>query len=563
MENVFDNLSQSLSRDERAALLERISVSLNLAADSDTSIIHKPLDQEDKKKKIRQDLSRLGPALQLQLWITSFFSPKSIEERFIRLRINQMIRKIHKVDDSLIDGDGEYIGAGFASRVEILQQYARKLKTYYASIWNNPDVIPEIAAGIASRHIPEAKEKLTDFLPRSELKILVYKQENSGKIREQLDSKMKDYLDSVHIKVFDIITEELSPLYFLKSAVEFPYDKFLAAFKGKDGYHGARFQSIRDDLEHLYYSVYVATRWEAGRKIDSILTQGNETIAQQIVNFYHALKDFFFEVPLAEIIKAGTLDPYYRFMIYVPRIDVKRFLGAYLRLHVFAEFDAVITECRIETASEMLSDLFRAEWKNPLQHIIDFQRMEGTGSEHVHIHRTHSVGMIYLYLKTRFPTEHEGFALAIAKTQTRRIGQVGSDMLMVLSNLDDIMDKIDRVNISLSSDASEGEDLRRLRLLSQRDPSIQRQYRMKLEQIDKRAYEYSTRFLDTLISLRSQFVSYHVHIEKGRSGSADKLKKEIEWLQHFVEALRLVMQLEDEKPREIYNALNRGPGSIK
>ncbi|AFG37550.1 DUF5312 family protein [Spirochaeta africana] len=554
-DSVFGQLTRSLSPDEREVLLERIQNSLNLKPGSSSSIVRKSEDDLQRRKRIQADMVRSGLGTQFKLWLTSLFSTRTAEERFTQLKTQQQLRYIRQIDRDLIDDTGEYIGAALARQVAGLSRQAAKLKPFFEETWADEQQVAGFASELAAEHIPGARKHLFDFITREQLAAEFQRKKQGDASLPTIKNAIKSYLADVHPGIYEQVAEELAPLYYLREAVQFPYENFLGYFRGKEGFHGARFQTIREMLEELYSAAYIATRWKEKSRVSAVITGGSDKTAQQIHDFSRSVSDFFLGIPLAEIIKVGCMDPYYRFMIYVPRIDIRRFLRAYLHLQLMQEYDAVIHEIQIEVLRTQIVRLIDDSWRNPLRYMLPYQFSDSQGLGLPVLRRVYSLGLYYHYVKYLFGRRHESYALMISRAQTRRIRQTSSDMLIVLSNIDDIADRIERLNHSLSPESSDGEEIRRLRATLRHDAGLQRQYRAQLSQMDRVAQELSNRATENLISLRDQFVSFAKRLSEDRQNTRHALETEADWLTGFIDGLQLIAAVEDENPDQVAQGL--------
>ena len=556
--SVFEELSQNLSADERNKLLERIHVSLNLKGSNKSAVVYKKEDKTDRSNRIRNDIFRSGAFTQFQLWVGSLFTSRSIEERFVRIKTNYLIKKIQKTDSNLIEADGEYIGSFLARRVDVLRMHSEKLKPFFQQIWSDDYHVAELAAHIAETYIPDPKTDLFDFVEKEKLQNEFVQHMSTNYSTTTVLRALEDYISSVHPQVFEAVAADLSPLYYLKAAIQFPYDELLTYFKGKEGFHGARFQTIRSLLEQLYYATYLATRWSGNQsRVSPIIVKNSSDIAQQMQAFSIAVTRFFMEVPLAELIKVGTLDPYYRFMVYVPRLDIKRFLLAYIKLSLMQQYEQIIPEIRMGTIRKKIDEILIPGWNNSLINLMEYQSPPDADPGNSVIHRVYTLGLYTYYVESIFSKTHEELAVVISRVQARRIRQTSNDMLMVLSHIDDIADRIKRMNQSLSADSSEGEALRRMRLLLHRDTVAQRQYRTQINQIDKLAHELSVRAVETLKALKDQFALHSKESGQLQRHFKQKVHDQIVWLERFIQLLQLVSIVEDENVMEIQAYLHQ------
>ena len=556
-QSILQNLSRSISQDERDELLEKINRSLQLRSCNDNPIVHSIDNHADRTARIRADMAKSGFFTQIQLWFSSLFSVKTAEERFVAVKTTQLIKKIQNHGHDLIDSDGAYIGPGLARKVSELYEYAKPLQDFFSEIWvDEGRKISEFAAQLAWKHIPEPKTSLIDFIDKEQLNTELLNISPSNSL-EYIENTLINYVNDLHPQVFELVADDLAPLYLLRDAVQFPYYDFLNNFKLNDNFARVKFSTISGQLEQLYYVAYVSSRLQIKNQIAEVITSKHDHIANSIHAFYKAILSFFESIPLAEIIKAGKMDPYYRFLIYVPRIDIKTFFISYLKLHILKEYDETIPKIRVQILRKQIDSLFLDNWKNPLHHLNAHQSPAAANMGFPIIHRVNTLGIFYSYVKNIYNKKHESLALYISKNQTKRVRQTNSDMLLVLSNIDDISNRIEKLNQSLAPDANGTNLSNGFQLALKREPSAQRQYRIQMGQLDREVEDLANMAIDSIQSLTSLFDDFSKRARQSPTKFSKSIENATKWLNDFLKLLNVAIRVEDEHPKEVALTLEK------
>jgi hypothetical protein len=123
-------LAQSLSENERKALLERIQKSLQIHKSNERDIFHQESNEKERELFIFQDKNRMGIWERIVLWFKGIFSPKSKTEVFIEYKLEQIQKRLDGRSQKIIDSAKRELPAEFARNLFKLYSHVNLLFIY-------------------------------------------------------------------------------------------------------------------------------------------------------------------------------------------------------------------------------------------------------------------------------------------------------------------------------------------------------------------------------------------------------------------------------------------------
>jgi hypothetical protein len=401
-------LAHALPEGERRALLAKIQKSLQINDDDQISIYHSRGDSEVRKAAIRNEWQKMSIWSRIVLFFRKLFSTKTEDELIQVMSLERIQRKLHSRDEELVRFEGRYLQPGFAELVYQLYLSLLPLINIFRKFWKNPELLQGLVEFVLDRKIPNAKSSIFRFITFDELQALFEKFENKDAIKRELVRTIDVYLENIPPEVFREIEEGIFPLYYYKELVLFTFEDFFQRFSvdvlqvsqgGDVNFKPAKADPLMPMLEHLYYASYAARRAQAistlheevfiyfssmtdrprpdatmlGSIHDPSLEPPHEDLAEadegdleELPGKYQelsllgteqrkifkeisdAVETFWRHSNLGNIIRFFRGDPFYRFIAYAPRLNVKEFYQSALQLKVLEELDEQYANVRRE-----------------------------------------------------------------------------------------------------------------------------------------------------------------------------------------------------------------------
>ncbi|MCA1754038.1 MAG: DUF5312 domain-containing protein [Spirochaeta sp.] len=398
----------------------------------------------------------------------------------------------------------------------------------FIGIWKNVDRFQGMVEYLLRQRIPESKTDLQDFMTMKDIQDVFLERESRSEIRRELLSRLDSYIDGIHPDVFKHLEDGIWPLYYMRDLGLFAYADFFALFKVDIGleppgdeapkFVSASFAAAIESLEQLYFALYNAKRSGTNFELHDeliryylysrTLTQGKEeepdsykevedavesidiSEVKQFKDSVHELaaaavkldQDF----PFVDLIKWYHEDPYYRFLVYLPKLNLKEFYHAALKIRVLSKLDKRFHDVRLGVVGRMIRIIFR-------QDPPDFEHYRS--SLHASIQKLglptfkymKSLNILYNYITRRYRGELQEFVRVLNRITPIRLRNSGRDLLLVSTGLEDIAEKIEKFDQSFAPDSDEGKSFFRVRYAVEKDLAQQRAYRAMVLQRDKEA----------------------------------------------------------------------------
>jgi hypothetical protein len=592
----LQTLAESLPTDERKALYDRINRSLNLHTSHEQKIYHSDMPRPRRQEIMREEMRSLGLWDRFVFWLMRIVSRHEDSVVFLRFKLGRLRRTIRTASSNLVEFDENMALPELPERVYGFYRAVYPLIPMFRRLWGDSEFLERMVSSLLEQRVPDSKTELNQFMPMKEMQDLFMDTENQQNIRTEVRKRLQQYIDSIQPDMFSHLEAGLLPLYNFRSICLFPYDEFFRLFGVEIGYDiqesmpkfsSARVVDVEQYLERLYYGLYAARRIPVQMTVhpelleyfvehseDSLSMtdaagepeQGDERreLSSRAMGLRSALRKLRDEVerihgrlPLVEIIKYFREDPYYRFLVYMPRLSLRDYYSSSLTLSVMGQIEGRLADVRMGVTGRMITEIFDAEppefeffresafaWANKL----------GTPATRY----VKSLNVLYNYIRLRYFGGLHEFVQGLARAVSNRQRDLQSAMLFHASGLHDLMDKIHAYDESFSPDSDDGKSLLRMRSAMEKDASLQRSIRITLAQKDREARGLLEKGIEHVDGLRIAFgevlraeaqATETVHAAGGRPRDTERVEKYAadaviaEYINTFVNLRKLLNQL--------------------
>jgi hypothetical protein len=545
-------LALALPDGERRALLAKIQKSLQIDEDTQTTIYHSKGDTEARKAAVRAEWQRMSIWSRIVLFFRKLFSTKTEDELIQAMSLDRIQRRLHARGDELIRIEGRYLLPGFAELVYRLYLSLLPLINIFRKFWKNTELLQGLVEFVLDRKIPQAKSSIFRFITFNELQQLFEKHENKDAIKRELVRQIDVYIENIPPEVFREIEDGIFPLYYYKELILFNFEEFFTKFQvdilqvsegGDVNFKPAKADPLMSELEHLYYAVYTARRAQAvsslhdevfvyfssmtdrprpesatmlGSIHDPGLEPPHDDLAEisedevgDLPEKYQELsllgteqRKIFKEIAgsvenfwrlssLGNIIRFFRGDPFYRFIAYAPRLNVKEFYQSALRLKVLEELDEQYANVRREVINHKKDQIFPRGMQG-----FEFYTRSVLSSSNVKLpvfRYVDSLTSLYQFLIYRFERDFLETFRVLARILPERYRDHGSRLILSIANIEELLDHIRSFDYSFSPLSDDGKSFYRLRFAAEKDITQLKAYRVVVAQKDREVRELITR----------------------------------------------------------------------
>ncbi len=523
----LNTLARSLSDDERRYLHDRIVHSLNLSKRAqDQHLVRGEMAREQRISMVRREIAEFSLLQRLVFKIRKVFSGEDDESVLIAMRLLRMKRRVQRGGRQLIDLNNRTLGPEFAERIFELYRYAYPVIPLVKTAWARSEMLRQIVEFHLRRHIPGAKYELEHFISLKEMQELFREREYKTDIRTEVLKRLKTYIDGIQEDAFGQIADGVLPLYHLRGLGLFPFDEFFQLYsytldlsfpQQTASFQPAELIAAAPYLEQLYYALYLASKhgrrktmhedvlryyllveregsdpsdWSdpqaLEREVAEIDASQVSALQDSIDRLYDQVERTLHDLPLVELIKIIHEDPYYRLMVYLPRLYLQQFYHAALKMQLLTELDELFLRVRVAVVNSMIQELFGEEppefecFRASIHQSV--KKLGLPGFKHMR-----SLQVMHHFMRSIYRPQLADLLRILSRIVPVRVKESARDMLTVASELEDVAEKIHLFDIGLSPDADEGKTFYRLRYAVEKDPKQQRAYWQYVAQKDREA----------------------------------------------------------------------------
>lgn len=544
--SVMEQLARSLTEKERRQFLKQIHASLKDDAAEQHKLDRVDTTQEEIKVRLRQELRRMSPFRYLILVIRKIFSGKSIEQIVLDYKLNRLRHIVRHKEPGLVSFETRTLKPLMAEKVFDLFVYTIPLRHFFEKLWKEEREIGnfhQLVFNIIEKQIGVEIKNCYDLLPLDEMVKLYRAQGSKDAIIQETNERLDKFIESIDKGNFQRIEEILAPFYHMRDLVLFPFSRFFGLFHGTIRPDNPEYQPLfqktsavatLDELEELYYALYNAAQTKISRNFDAETVheifntlypdqkpeteqksdaaasadeqtevgqdqdqdqdkRGVDTDAEKFIGDIERLIDradeFLKKVPLPQLIRAFKEDPYYRLVVYFPRIDAVSFYRSMKKLTIRGDIQERIAEVRREALAQERSELFQ----NVRMRALHFYRSYSSidyGKLGIPPFRYYQAMLVLYNFLSTFYRGNIQKVLQLLDGMISEQDRITRERLLKHSSAcEDVLYKISEIDDSLSPEQDDGKKFQKLRFENNLDPVQQRIYQAIVIKKDREASE--------------------------------------------------------------------------
>jgi len=528
MNSTFEDLSQTISPEEKKNLLGKIQVSLNLSAKDIDGIVSKTDGPEELKNKLIKEVEKLGVIDRFLLRVSAFFLSRSEYEIMAGRRLASSRAILHDRIPELIDFSHQEWSPEFGKLIYDLFAEANGLKPVFEHLFHQKLTLEAGLILLLREEHPASVRRLDDLFPDREMASIYRTEQKKAALQAALDEKLGLYFEGIPQLVFEKIKDRLRPLYFLRPLVLFPYGFLLEQF-GHDVEKaevtkypyliGAPWLKSGGLLERLYYGLYLAAKldWKEGtlnqifQGVAEHLTDEKhvwtvEILNQKITALVRTAQDIAQRVPWKEVLQWSFQDPYYSVKYILPKFSVKDFYQTSILLSLGEELAIKIPQMRRQILTEERTLLFENGTLRTLEfYVAGSGSAPGSPTKVQGFQHTEALNLLWSFLNHQFPKKIQVFHQSLSRLVSPSSKSSLQGLNNAIEELSSLKNQIFQFDRSLHPDGTEGKEFQKLRYESSSKALGLKPFIQLIQNKDDQAMELINTGQAALQSLLSQF----------------------------------------------------------
>lgn len=560
---VLEKLARNLTEKERKQFLKQIHASLRDETEDQIKLERVGTDQEEIKVRLRQEIRKMSPFRYILLIVRRIFSGKTIEQLVLDYKLNRMKRIVRHKEPGIVSFETRTIKPLLAEKVFDLFVATIPLRSFFEKLWKEDGEIGsfhQLVFNIIEKQIGVEVKNSYDLLPLEEM-VKIYRSSGSkDAVIEETYNRLDSYIESIDKKQFQRIEEILSPFYHLRDLVMFSFSRFFGMFHGTirpdDPEYKPLFQktsalAMLDDLEELYYALYNGSHTNLSRNFNNEVVQDifntlypdsnfeetegpddeeveqsvnsdTSNLIEDIERVVEQAKQFLHSVPLPQLIRVFKEDPYYRLLVYIPRIDAIGFYRSMKKLSIRGDVDEKILEVRKEALAQERGELFRNVKMRALHYYRSYSSIdyEKVGVSPFRYYQ--AVLVLYNFLSIFYRGTIQKVLQLLDGLITEQDRITRERLLKHSASCEDVLYKITEIDDSLSPEQDDGKKFQKLRFENTLDAVQQRIYQAIVMKKDREAVELLNKGREAVRGIRLLFQDFQQNQEPQIQASMEK-----------------------------------------
>lgn len=551
---VMEKLARSLTEKERRQFLKQIHASLRDGDAEQHKLDRVDTSQEEIKVRLRQEIRRMSPFRYILLFIKKIFSGKTIEQVVLDYKLNRLRHIVRQKEPGLASFETRTLKPLLAEKVFDLFVYTIPLKHFFEKLWKEEREIGnfhQLVFNIIEKQIGVEIETCYDLLPLEEMVKLYRGSGSKDAIIQETNARLDKYIESIDKSHFQRIEEILAPFYHLRDLVLFPFSRFFGMFHGTIRSDNPEYQplfqktsavAMLDEIEELYYGLYNAAQTKVSRHFNAEIVRdifdtiypsrdpaeaqgedsggeqeaaiegGVDTDAEKFIGDIERVIDsadvFLKKVPLPQLIRAFKEDPYYRLVVYFPRIDAVSFYRSMKKLTLRGDIDDKIGEVRREALAQERGELFTNVKMRALHFYrtyssIDYEKLGISPFRYYQ-----ALLVLFNFLSTFYRGNIQKVLQLLDGMISEQDRITRERLLKHSSSCEDVLYKISEIDDSMSPDQDDGKKFQKLRFENTLDPVQQRIYQAIVIKKDREASELVSQSREAIRGIRLLFQDF-------------------------------------------------------
>ena len=520
---VLEELSGDLSDKEREDLLIKIKQSITSTRVTEVDGVSEAHTEGERNKLLQEELKHLSFFQKFIIWIVSRLSGKKREEVFAARQVQALKHIINKKAPGITGFETRNLTPVLAQTLFDIYQTILPIRRYFQDLWLKEGCFERVVIFLMNQRIKEPQESLDQFISMEELVSLYAETGSREALKEELLRRLSLYIEAIPAQDVMDAESQLSPFYFLKDMVLFPYASFFQLFRfnpvampeiTKPYFKNASAMLALGYLEKLYVATQTASRIQEPLKIDTSLIEYLFMISEEarsdeeqnekderepelmkeerLKQHVHWIQDIYRKslrmqrnLPLLEMLRYFQKDPYFIIQSDVPELHFKEFYYLLLKRLLLARLDERYPEIQQRFIQEEIDSLFKGKKIFALQNYRDYSTIDYEKLGLPFFVHTKSVNLLYNYVH-HFYREYFYDMVQLLDRNILAQNRLTRDRLERYSgSFEETEQRVKEFDYSLSPESEDGKLFQRLRFSLASDPTLQKMYRSIVIQKDR------------------------------------------------------------------------------
>jgi len=520
---VLEELSGDLSEKEREDLLLKIKQSITSTSVTEVDGVSEAHTEGERNKLLLEELKHLSFFQKVIIWMLSRLSGKKKEEVFAARQVQALKHIINRKAPGITGFETRNLTPVLAQALFEIYQTILPVRRYFQDLWLKEGGFERVVIFLMNQRIENPQETLEQFISMEELVALYSETGSREALREELLKRLSLYIEAIPAQDIMEAETQLSPFYFLKDMVLFPYASFFQLFRfnpvampeiKKPYFKNASAMLALGYLEKLYIATQTVSRIHEPLKVDSTLMEFLFMISEEarkneeenekeerepelmkeerLKQHLHWIQDIYRKsirmqrnMPLLEILRYFQRDPYFTIQPDVPELHFKEFYYLLLKKLLVFRLDEKYPEIQQRFIQEEIDVLFKGKKLFALQNYRDYSTIDYEKLGLPFFVHTKSVNLLYNYVH-HFYREYFYDMVQLLDRNILAQNRLTRDRLEKYSgSFEETEQRVKEFDYSLSPESEDGKLFQRLRFSLASDPTLQKMYRSIVIQKDR------------------------------------------------------------------------------
>ncbi|GAB4373594.1 MAG: hypothetical protein Kow009_09430 [Spirochaetales bacterium] len=506
----------SISLEEQKRLQHGIESSLSLQDTLESMIVRVPTDPAALTPLLQKDWAQARIGERLNHRVKNLISVKTEKEFLLEAKLSSLRSRIREQPQTYVDFSRRVFLPALAEKIYLVYLSIRPLVEPLQRLTRDLDQLQKLLRSFIERNLQNPKTALVDFISIEEMKQLFFQSESKQDLIGEIRNRLERYFNSLDEEAMRTHQKAVLPFYSLRNLTLFPFEDTFQCFKvrlAKDVYpkfEEAEVSPAIEYLEQFFCALYPFHAYEAERllpkeilvylagtlagsheihRMEEVETSQVESARQILRSIVQTCQKILREVPLVEMIRYFREDPYYRVLLYQPKVRLKEFYIHSLTLKVFRDFEAFFSKIRFDILEDLMQNLFKGEPIAEFQYYMNAQlnlvpKQGYPGFTH---HR--SLVLLNNFIRKIYAHHIQDTIHILNRTITNRIRDSVSLMLLHASGIEETEERLAKFDASFAPDTDAGKMMGVMKLVIDRDPKQQKLYRSLIAEKDREGKE--------------------------------------------------------------------------
>lgn len=233
--------------------------------------------------------------------------------------------------------------------------------------------------------------------------------------------------------------------------------------------------------------------------------KNGELLLKTLERVAKSVRKFSRDMPIVELIRYFKADPYYQLIFYIPKLMLKDFYHSFLKIKLFPEFDSVFPEIRKTVIEKKIDELFQGKRLTGFLHYRDYTSIDFESIGLPKFKHTRSISLLYNFLKVYYRKSVQETIQILSRGLLKQNRITLNRLLLHAASIEDLEEKIQLFDVSLSPDEEDGKLFQRIRHSLSTDSTHQRLYRNLINQKDKEAEAFIQKGKESFLGVKKIF----------------------------------------------------------